>query len=85
MYLGASGIDAFGHGNYPASSSYNALMSSARQAVMRGPSLVGFGKRPSLIPAHQVDLLTGIGPCGARMEESRTKPVVGKELSTASE
>src|SRR5690606_33492702 len=52
-------------------------MSSTRHAVMRGPSLTGFGKRPSLMPAHQVDLLTGIGPAGARMEANRTKPVAG--------
>lgn len=32
------------------------------------------------MPAHHVDLLTGIGPSGAMIEESRTKPVVGKFL-----
>lgn len=52
-------------------------MSSTRQAVVRGPSLTGWGKRPDLTPAHQVDLLTGIGPRGARIDESRTKPVGG--------
>ncbi len=36
-------------------------MSSARQAVIRWPSvLTGWGYRPDLTPAHQVDLLTGI-------------------------
>ena len=34
-------------------------MSSARHAVIRGPSLTLFGNRPDLTPAHQVDLLTG--------------------------
>lgn len=53
-------------------------MSSTRQAVIRGPSLTGWGKRPSFMPAHHVDLLTGIGPRGAMIAESLTKPVVGK-------
>ena len=47
---------------------------------MRGPSFTGLGNRPSLTPAHQVDLLTGIGPLGARMDGSRTKPVEGSSL-----
>ena len=51
-------------------------MSSMRQAVMRGPNFTGWGYRPVLTPAHQVDLLTGIGPRGARMLESLTKPVI---------
>ena len=55
-------------------------MSSTRQAVMRRPSFTGFGKRPSLTPAHHVDLLTGIGPLGAMMEGSRTKPVEGSSV-----
>lgn len=38
---------------------------------MRGPSLTGFGKRPDFTPAHQVDLLTGMGPAGARTAERR--------------
>jgi hypothetical protein len=29
------------------------------------------------MPAHQVDRLTGIGPFGARMPGSRTKPASG--------
>jgi len=52
-----------------------ARISSTRQAVIRGPSFTGFGYRPDFTPAHHVDLLTGIGPRGARMEERRTKPV----------
>jgi hypothetical protein len=52
-------------------------MSSTRQAVVRGPSLTGFGKRPLLMPAHQVERPTGIGPFGARMEERRRNPVCG--------
>ena len=59
----------------------NARMSSTRQAVVLGPSLMGLGKRPPLIPAHQVDLLTGMGPRGAKIEASRTKPVVGSSKS----
>lgn len=34
-------------------------MSSAFQAVIRGPSLNPLGNRPALIPAHQVDRETG--------------------------
>ena len=36
------------------------------------------GNRPVLTPAHQVDLQTGMGPFGARIDESLTKPVSGK-------
>jgi hypothetical protein len=43
---------------------------------MRGPSFTGLGKRPDFTPAHQVDLLTGIGPAGAKMEERRRNPPV---------
>ncbi len=53
-------------------------MSSTRQAVVRGPSFTGSGKRPDLTPAHHVDLETGIGPSGPRIDLSRTKPVSGK-------
>ena len=53
-------------------------MSSTRQHVMRGPSLIGFGNRPDLTPAHQVALLTGIGPFGASIDPSRTNPEAGK-------
>jgi hypothetical protein len=35
-------------------------MSSTRQAVIRGPSFTGRGKRPDLTPSHQVDFPTGI-------------------------
>lgn len=35
-------------------------MSSTRQAVTRGESFTGCGKRPDLTPAHQQDFLTGI-------------------------
>src|SRR5262245_47669776 len=52
-------------------------ISSIRHAVVRGPSLTGFGNRPVFIPAHQVLLLTGIGPRGAKIDASRTKPVSG--------
>lgn len=55
-------------------------MSSTRQAVILSPSFTGLGKRPVLTPAHQVDLLTGIGPRGAMMEGSRTKPVDGSSV-----
>jgi hypothetical protein len=46
-------------------------ISSALQAVMRGPNFTGWGKRPDFTPAHQVDLLTGMGPAGARTAERR--------------
>lgn len=44
---------------------------------MRGPSLTGLGKRPVFTPAHQVDLLTGIGLPGPMMEDNLRKPVLG--------
>ena len=47
---------------------------------MRGPSLWGFGNRPDLTPAHQVDLLTGIGPSGAKMDLSRKNLMIGGKL-----
>jgi hypothetical protein len=40
--------------------SINSRISSARHTVVRGPSLIGLGNRPSLTPAHHVLLLTGI-------------------------
>jgi len=58
--------------------SINRRISSTRHAVVRGPSLTGFGKRPSLMPAHQVDFDTGIGPRGANIDARRTKPVSGR-------
>jgi hypothetical protein len=64
-----------------------ARISSTRQAVILGPSLTGLGKRPDLIPAHQVDLLTGMtaGIGGfalglPRIWGSRTYPVSGNTL-----
>ena len=57
--------------------SINRRISSTRHAVVRGPNLTGFGKRPSLMPAHQVDFDTGIGPRGANIDARRTKPVSG--------
>ena len=53
-------------------------MSSTFQTVVRGPNFTGCGKRPILTPAHQVERPIGIGPCGARIDASRTKPVGGK-------
>ena len=53
-------------------------MSSTFQAVVRGPSFTGLGNRPTLTPAHQVERPTGIGPCGARIDLSRTKPALGR-------
>jgi hypothetical protein len=35
-------------------------MSVTFHAVVRLPSLIGLGKRPSLTPAHQLDLEMGI-------------------------
>jgi hypothetical protein len=50
-------------------------MSSARQAVHRGESLTGLGKRPDLTPSHQLVLPMGItlSTCG-----SRRNPVSGR-------
>jgi hypothetical protein len=53
-------------------------MSSTRQTVILLPSLMGLGNRPERTPAHHVLLETGIGPWGARMDDSRTKPVIGR-------
>ena len=59
-------------------SSIRVRMSSTFQAVVRGPSFTGLGKRPDFTPAHHVDRPTGIGPRGAKIEASRTKPAGGK-------
>ena len=48
-----------------------------RQHVVLGPNLTGFGNLPVFTPAHHVLLLTGIGPRGAKIEESRRNPVCG--------
>jgi hypothetical protein len=45
---------------------------------VRGPSFTDLGKRPVFTPAHQVERPTRIGPCGARIEVSRTKPALGR-------
>src|SRR5437763_5122953 len=58
--------------------SMRARMSSAFHAVIRGLSFTGLGNRPALTPAHHVDRDTGIGPVGARICLTRTKPVSGK-------
>ena len=55
----------------------NCRMSSTRQAVIRGPSLTGFGYRPLATPAHHVERLTGIGPSGPIIEGRRIKPISG--------
>src|SRR5271167_2122535 len=55
-----------------------ARMSSTFQAVVRGPSFTGLGKRPDLTPAHHVERPTGIGPLGASIEGRRTKPNSGR-------
>ena len=57
-------------------------MSSTRQTVIRGPSFADFGKRPVFTPAHQVDLLTGMGPPGAKIDERRRKPVSGSMIES---
>lgn len=57
-------------------------MSLTRQAVMRGPSFTGAGYLPDLTPAHQVDLETGIGPRGANMAASLTKPELGSSVAS---
>ncbi len=58
--------------------SIRARISATRHAVIRFPSFTGCGKRPLLTPAHQVDLATGIGPLGAKIEDSRINPVSGR-------
>jgi hypothetical protein len=49
-------------------------MSSARQAVHRGESFTGFGKRPDFTPSHQLVL-----PRGIRLKTcaNRKNPVSG--------
>jgi len=49
-------------------------MSSAFHTVQRIDSLIGFGKRPDLTPAHHDDLPSGMT---VKICESRTKPVSG--------
>jgi hypothetical protein len=58
-------------------------MSSTRQAVIFGPNLIGCGNRLDLTPAHQVLLLTGIGPQGAMIFFSRTNPASGRQSFAA--
>lgn len=58
--------------------SIRARISATFHAVIRLPSFTGCGKRPLLTPAHHVDLATGIGPLGARIEDSRINPVSGR-------
>ena len=59
-------------------------MSPTRQAVIRGPSFTGFGYRPDLTPAHQVDLLTGMGPLGPMMDAKRIRPDFGRPTNSTS-
>lgn len=51
-------------------------MSSAFHTEMRGPSLIGLGKRPSFTPAHQVDFPTGMGPWGEIISLMRRRRLV---------
>src|SRR5262249_15317829 len=67
------------------SASISARISSTRQAVIRGPSFTGLGKRPDLTPSHQVDLPTGMtaGIGGSALGSPmiwgrRRKPVSGR-------
>ncbi len=58
-------------------------ISSTRQAVIRGPSFIGWGKRPVLTPSHHVDLLTGIRDGYLELPKicaSLKKPVCGSLL-----
>lgn len=62
----------------------SARISRTSQTVMRGPKIrFGFGKRPVLTPAHQVERLTGIGPCGATICLIRRKPSAGSGIGSA--
>jgi hypothetical protein len=63
--------------------SKSCAMSSARQAVMRGPSFTGLGNRPCLTPSHQLDLLTGSGPLGARIWARRTNRGPSRSVESA--
>ena len=67
------------------------LMSSTRQTVIRGPSLIGLGKRPVLMPCHQQDFLTGISGGEGGFElgspmiwRRRRKPVSGSWVISSS-
>jgi hypothetical protein len=62
----------------------NNLMSSVLQAVVLGSNLTGAGNRPVRTPAHQLDLETGIGPKGARIDLMRTNPVSGSDAMSES-
>ncbi len=62
-------------------------ISSTLHAVIRGPSFIGWGKRPDLTPAHQVlfdtGMIAGIG--GSVFElpimfDNLTKPVSGNTV-----
>lgn len=45
-------------------------MSVSRQTVTLLLNLIGCGNRPDFTPAHQVDLHTGMGPSGWRIDLS---------------
>ena len=63
------------HAAFRLSSSTRARMSSARHAVVRGPSLTGAGYFPVRTPAHQLDRPIGKKD---RTWGSRRKPVSGR-------
>jgi len=60
--------------------SINARMSETFHALILGPNLTGRGYLPALIPAHQLDLLTGKN---LRTVGRRRKPVSGRTLCVA--
>jgi hypothetical protein len=55
-------------------------IAAAGQAVVRGPSLTGVGKRPDLTPDHQLLFETGMS---SRMSLSRTNPSSGNDFGIA--
>lgn len=83
FFCGGIGCGALIHFSPPADA-ISLRMSSTRHAVVDGPSLTGWGKRPDLTPAHHADLQTGItGGIGGTalglpmILERRRKPVSG--------
>jgi hypothetical protein len=62
-----------------------ARISEARHAVIRGATFIGFGKRPSRSPAHQVVFQLGGEPAPAAIATGRRKSAARLSYSVAIE
>src|ERR1035437_5445383 len=60
-----------------------ARISAASQAVVRGPSLTGCGKRPALTPARNDERDMASTPFGVTISANRTRPNSGNLRGTS--